>query len=162
MADILLEQGLVALKYQWRDRTSGDAATFDLGCLDGLTGFSFRLQCKQWKRTRAALEAEPLAEMHFGWAADNVHQTDDKITLTLIHDGETREETGPFSIGADGASSAGSLALSSRASPIPNNGLLSRRRLISPPNFLGSPRVPIRRMPRNGSSLFKPAISGAY
>ena len=65
------------------DRTSGDAATFGLGCLDRLTWFPFRLQCEQWKLTRAAREAEPLAEMHSGWVADNVHQTDDKITLTL-------------------------------------------------------------------------------
>ncbi|MEM8728439.1 MAG: NAD(P)/FAD-dependent oxidoreductase [Pseudomonadota bacterium] len=109
LAQTLVDQGLIAPTYQWRDRSSGDAATFDLGCLAGLTGFPFRLQCEQWKLTRAAraiLADEPLAEMHFGWAAHSVSQTEDTVTLILTCDGETRTETGTFLIGADGASSA--------------------------------------------------------
>ncbi|MEM8801505.1 MAG: NAD(P)/FAD-dependent oxidoreductase [Pseudomonadota bacterium] len=109
LADNLVEQGLIAPCYQWRDRQSGDAATFDMGCLEGLTGYPFRLQCEQWKltrETRAALEAEPLAELAFGWAAKSVAQTSDSVTLTLTRNGESRSETGAFLIGADGASSA--------------------------------------------------------
>ncbi|MDA0962220.1 MAG: FAD-dependent monooxygenase [Proteobacteria bacterium] len=110
LADTLVAQGLVAPTYQWRDRATGDAATFDMGCLAGETGFPFRLQCEQWKLTRAAtaaLQAEPLAELHFGWAASTVTQDDAGVTLTLTDpDGATRTETGAFVIGADGASSA--------------------------------------------------------
>lgn len=109
LADTLVEQGLVARCYQWRDRKSGDAATFDMGCLEGLTGYPFRLQCEQWKLTReacAALEAEPLAELTFGWAAMSVEQTPGNVTLTLTRNGANRSETGAFLIGADGASSA--------------------------------------------------------
>ncbi len=109
LADLLVEQGLIAPTYQWRDRNSGDAATFDLGCLAGQTGYPFRLQCEQWKLTRAArdaLAAEPLAEMIFGWAAAGVTQGAETVTLTLTQGEETRQETGTFLIGADGASSA--------------------------------------------------------
>ncbi|MEO0914123.1 MAG: NAD(P)/FAD-dependent oxidoreductase, partial [Pseudomonadota bacterium] len=109
LADTLVAQGLIAPRYQWRDRASGDAATFDMGCLQGLTAYPFRLQCEQWKLTRAALaalQAEPLAETVFGWAASDVKQTPDTVTLTLTKGGETRSETGAFLIGADGASSA--------------------------------------------------------
>lgn len=109
LSDILVEQGLIAPRYQWRDRASGDAATFDMGCLEGLTGYPFRLQCEQWKLTRvayAALQDEPLAETVFGWAAADVTQTPDTVTLTLRRADATRSETGRFLIGADGASSA--------------------------------------------------------
>ena len=109
LADTLVAQGLVAPRYQWRDRATGDAATFDMGCLEGLTEYPFRLQCEQWKLTRAAaaaLRAEPLADLRFGWAAADVAQSGDAVTLTVTRGGETRMETGDFLIGADGASSA--------------------------------------------------------
>lgn len=117
LADTLVAQGLVAPRYQWRDRATGDAATFDMGCLAGVTAYPFRLQCEQWKLTRAvyaALQDEPLAQTHFGWAATGVAQSADAVTLTLARDGETRTETGSFLIGADGASSAvrGALGIS--------------------------------------------------
>jgi 3-(3-hydroxy-phenyl)propionate hydroxylase len=109
LADTLVEQGLVAPRYQWRDRATGEAATFDMGCLAGQTGYPYRLQCEQWKLTRAAraaLEAEPLAETSFGWGAAGVEQDADGVTLVLERDGETRRERGAFLVGADGASSA--------------------------------------------------------
>ncbi len=109
LADTLVAQGLKAPTYQWRDRATGDAATFEMGCLAGLTGYPFRLQCEQWKLTRSAatlLEAEPLAELHFGCAAVGVAQDAGSITLTLEQGRKRRTETGTFLIGADGASSA--------------------------------------------------------
>lgn len=110
LAEGLVAQGLKAPTYQWRDRATGDAATFDLGCLAGETGFPFRLQCEQWKLTRAAaaaLRAEPKAGLNFGWAASGVSQDDAQVALTLTaQDGGTRVEKGAFLIGADGASSA--------------------------------------------------------
>ncbi len=106
LADTLVDQGLKAPTYQWRDRSTGDAATFDLGCLEGLTGYPFRLQCEQWKLTRAAaalLEREPLATLRFGAAAKEVTQDDAGVTLQL-ESGEALR--GAVLIGADGASSA--------------------------------------------------------
>ncbi|QBF31996.1 NAD(P)/FAD-dependent oxidoreductase [Thalassococcus sp. S3] len=110
VADLLVADGLKAPTYQWRDRMTGDAATFDLGCLEGQTAYPFRLQCEQFKLTRVAaqmLEAEPLATLQFGWAASTVTQDEGGVTLTLsAKDGTTRTERGAYLIGADGASSA--------------------------------------------------------
>jgi 3-(3-hydroxy-phenyl)propionate hydroxylase len=110
LADLLVADGLKAPTYQWRDRASGDAATFDLSCLEGMTAYPFRLQCEQFKLTRAAAAAlanEPLAELHFGLAAKAVAQDDTGVTLTLTAaDGGERTARGAFLIGADGASSA--------------------------------------------------------
>ncbi|MEM8751926.1 MAG: NAD(P)/FAD-dependent oxidoreductase, partial [Pseudomonadota bacterium] len=109
LADRLVEQGLIAPTYQFRDRRSGDAATFDLSVLEGTTGYPFRLQCEQFKLTREAvadLEAEPRATILFGRAAGAVAQDEAGVTLTV--DGPEGEEVhrGAFLIGADGASSA--------------------------------------------------------
>ena len=110
LADHLVADGLIAPTYQWRDRISGEAATFDLGCLEGLTGYPFRLQCEQFKLTRLAAErlrSEPLVEMHFGLAAAAVAQDKDGVTLTLkSSEGDLHEVRGAYLIGADGASSA--------------------------------------------------------
>ncbi|MEM9552108.1 MAG: FAD-dependent monooxygenase [Pseudomonadota bacterium] len=110
LADPLVADGLIADTYQWRDRSTGEAATFDMGCLRGLTGYPFRLQCEQWKLTRLAasqLAVAPGVDLQFGWAAQRVRQDDSGVTLTLVKpDGTERTERGAFLIGADGASSA--------------------------------------------------------
>ena len=106
LADLLVADGLKAPTYQWRDRSTGNAATFDMGCLRGQTAYPFRLQCEQWKLTRAAaamLRDEPLATLRFGAAAKAVTQDKNSVTLTL-EGGETLR--GTVLIGADGASSA--------------------------------------------------------
>lgn len=109
LADTLVEQGLIAPTYQFRDRRSGDAATFDIGVLEGETGYPFRLQCEQFKLTREAIKAlaaEPLADVRFGRAAESVAQDEGGVTLTVTGpEGEERHR-GAYLIGADGASSA--------------------------------------------------------
>ena len=57
LADRLVEQGLIADTYQFRDRRSGEAVTFDMGLLKGLTRYPYRLQCEQFKLTRVAAAA---------------------------------------------------------------------------------------------------------
>ena len=110
IADLLVADGLKAPTYQWRDRSTGDAATFDMSCLAGQTAYPYRLQCEQWKLTRIAakmLQDEGKADLHFGMSAQAVTQDADGVSLTLTDaDGNTREERGAFLLGADGASSA--------------------------------------------------------
>lgn len=110
LADLLVAEGLIAPTYQWRDRKTGVAATFDMSCLEGLTGYPFRLQCEQFKLTRLAagmLMREPLVSLYFGQAAAGVEQDADGVTLILRDaNGDTRRERGAYLIGADGASSA--------------------------------------------------------
>lgn len=109
LADILVAQGLKAPSYQFRDRRSGDFATFDMACLNGLTGFPYRLQCEQFKLTRAAVAAladYPHVDIRFGRAVRGLTQDGDGIVaLTDGPDGPERHE-GAYLIGADGASSA--------------------------------------------------------
>lgn len=109
LADRLVEQGLVATSYQFRDRASGETATFDMACLEGLTGYPFRLQCEQWKLTREAaadLEKEPLAELNFGFEVVGVAQDADGAVLKLQGPDGPVEARGDYVIGADGANSA--------------------------------------------------------
>jgi len=108
LADALVAEGLKAPAYQFRDRRTGEVATFDMACLAGVTSFPFRLQCEQFKLTRhaaAALAAEPLAELNFGHAAKGVRQDADSVTLELAGPDGAIEATGDYLIGADGASS---------------------------------------------------------
>ena len=86
LSEHLVDNGLIAPNYQFRDRQSGDAVTFHMACLEGLTRYPFRLQCEQFKLTRAAvaaLDKEPLAEIRYGNAAKAVSQDNDGVTLSL-------------------------------------------------------------------------------
>ena len=53
----MLEAGLKAPTWQFRDRETGPVATFDLSLLAGDTNHPYRVQCEQWKLMRF-LEAE--------------------------------------------------------------------------------------------------------
>jgi 2-polyprenyl-6-methoxyphenol hydroxylase-like FAD-dependent oxidoreductase len=56
MADPIIERGLRAPTTQFRDRTIGPVATFDLGVLANETEFPFRIQLEQNKAARLILE----------------------------------------------------------------------------------------------------------
>jgi len=109
LADRLVEQGLVAPSYQFRDRATGETATFEMSCLKGLTAYPFRLQCEQWKLTREAaadLAKEPLAEVNYGCEVDAVEQDADGAVLKMTGPNGPFQARGDFIIGADGANSA--------------------------------------------------------
>ena len=48
----MLEKGLRADRYQYRDRRSNEVASFDMALLEGETRFPFRLQLEQYEFTR--------------------------------------------------------------------------------------------------------------
>ena len=50
---MLLERGLKAPKYHWRDRQSGDVIEFDMAELGDVTRYPFRIQCEQYHLSRA-------------------------------------------------------------------------------------------------------------
>ena len=58
----MLTKGLKADRYQYRDRVSGDVATFDMKLLEGETQHPFRLQLEQYELTHCVLEV--LADYH--------------------------------------------------------------------------------------------------
>ena len=105
----LIEQGLIAPHWQFRDRRQGEIATFDLSVLANDTPHPYRLQCEQWKLTRLLrdrLDASPDTRIIYGLRALEVEQTADDATLIAEREDGTQERiTGRFIIGADGARS---------------------------------------------------------
>ena len=109
LTERLIAQGLIAPSYQFRDRASGETATFAMDCLEGLTAYPFRLQCEQWKLTREAaadLAKEPLAEVSFGHEVVAGEQDASGATLKMTGPDGPVEARGDYLLGADGANSA--------------------------------------------------------
>lgn len=109
VTDTLIAQGLICPTWQFRDRTEGEVATFDLGLLKDETAHPYRLQCEQWKLSEA-LQAraadDDAIELVFGATAVAVVQHDDGVSLTVEREDGTREIFGGrYVIGADGAGS---------------------------------------------------------
>lgn len=53
---MLLERGLKAPIYHWRDRKSGEVIEFDMAELADVTRYPFRIQCEQYHLSRALAE----------------------------------------------------------------------------------------------------------
>lgn len=109
LTERLLELGLKAPTYQFRDRRSGDYATFAIDAVAGETDHPYRLQVEQFKLTAMAaadLQAIAGVEFRFGHAITGFTQDDDKVRATVdTKDGPLILEA-DYLIGADGASSA--------------------------------------------------------
>jgi 3-(3-hydroxy-phenyl)propionate hydroxylase len=104
----MIEIGLKAPTWQFRDRETGPVATFDLSLLAGETNHPYRVQCEQWK-LMGLVEAELRkdgVDLRFGHEANAVRQDDDSITVTAQTASGAAEITGRYVIAADGARSA--------------------------------------------------------
>lgn len=92
MADELIERGLKAPVYHFRERESGEVVEFDLSELEGKEKFPFRLQCEQHvlsSMVAKKLENHPKAEVLFNHKVVHFEQTEDGVEVSL---------EGPFSI----------------------------------------------------------------
>ncbi|GAB4586539.1 FAD-dependent oxidoreductase [Nocardia sp. IFM 10818] len=99
----LLDRGLIASTFQYRERSGGAIATLDLGVLATDTAYPFRVQCEQSKLTPILLDALPAqARVCFGHTVRDVRATGDGVTVHTSR-GEFRAD---WVIGADGAHSA--------------------------------------------------------
>lgn len=103
------DEGLVVPKYQFRDRTEGLVAEFDLGLLADETRYPYRLQLNQQHLVRFLYErllrddkAELLFESRFAAA----EQTADGIEVTIETSEGPRLLRASYLIGADGPRSA--------------------------------------------------------
>lgn len=105
----LIERGLIAPNWQFRDRREGVIATFDLSVLKGETAHPYRLQCEQWKLSeemRTVLEADPAVDLIYNTEATDVSQDDNGVTLTVRHPDGSEEKLGcRYLIATDGARS---------------------------------------------------------
>lgn len=105
----MIEVGLKAPTWQFRDRESGPVATFDLSLLAGDTNHPYRVQCEQWKLMRL-LEEElrKIAghDIRYGHEVVAVRQDADSTTVIAAKNGDEVSITGRYVIAADGAHSA--------------------------------------------------------
>ncbi|MEO0991249.1 MAG: NAD(P)/FAD-dependent oxidoreductase, partial [Pseudomonadota bacterium] len=109
VAEQLVAQGLICPHWQFRDRKQGVIATFDLGMLEGETAHPYRLQCEQWKLTRALralVDGHPDGELITDIRAEEIAQDDVGVSVTARReDGSLDTFRGRFLIGCDGARS---------------------------------------------------------
>lgn len=104
----LLRQGLICPHWQVRLHPSGQRAVFDLAVLKDDTAHPYRLQCEQWKLSRALLDRlgrHAHAELDFAAPVTGVAQADDGVVFTVARADGAQTVRGAYAIGADGARS---------------------------------------------------------
>ena len=105
----MIDVGLKAPTWQFRDRETGPVATFDLSMLAGDTNHPYRVQCEQWKLMRF-LEEElrklPGSDIRFGHEVTSVRADDDAVTVAAETASGPVSLTGRYVVAADGARSA--------------------------------------------------------
>ena len=108
ITDMLLERGLKAPLYHWRDRKSGEVIEFDLSEIRDVTRYPFRIQCEQYHLSRAlaaGLEHYPAADIRFSHRLLSFEQDDAGVTVHVETPTEVRHIRADWLIGADGANS---------------------------------------------------------
>jgi 3-(3-hydroxy-phenyl)propionate hydroxylase len=105
----MIDVGLKAPTWQFRDRETGPVATFDLSLLAGDTNHPYRVQCEQWKLMRF-LEEElrklPGSDVRFGHEVTSVQPDDESVTVTAQTPSGPVSLSGRYVVAADGARSA--------------------------------------------------------
>jgi 3-(3-hydroxy-phenyl)propionate hydroxylase len=105
---MLLEKGLKAPVYHWRDRQSGEVIDFDLSEIDDVTRYPFRIQCEQYHLSRAlaeGLEKYPNAKIRFGNRLLTFKEDDSGVDLWAETPFGISQLRVDVLIGADGANS---------------------------------------------------------
>ena len=108
LASPLIERGLIAREYQFRDARLGKIVELDFGILAGDTRYPFRLQCEQSVMTRMALdalEAHPSAELHVSSPVSAVRAQDGFVEVDVVAGGRQGTLRARHVIGADGMKS---------------------------------------------------------
>lgn len=104
----MLEKGLVADRYQYRDRRSGEVASFDMSLLADDTAFPFRLQLEQYEFTQIAnerLRHLDAAEVRFSHEVTGFSQTDDYVDVEVTTPDGMEVIRTPFLVSTEGARS---------------------------------------------------------
>jgi len=105
----MIAEGLKAPTWQFRDRETGPVATFDMSLLAGDTHHPYRVQCEQWKLTRALRDEYqkiPGSEILFAHTVTGVRPGDDQVTVEAETPGGKVRISGRYVVAADGARSA--------------------------------------------------------
>jgi 3-(3-hydroxy-phenyl)propionate hydroxylase len=105
----MIETGLKAPTWQFRDRETGPVATFDLSLLAADTNHPYRVQCEQWKLMRLLQDEYlkiPGAEIRFGHDVKAVHQDEHEVEVEAETAAGPVTVKGRYLVAADGARSA--------------------------------------------------------
>lgn len=109
VAQRIVGEGHQVRQWQYLRLDTGDAAVFDLGVLAGETAHPYRLQCEQFRLTRAVVDRlrdEPLFEIRFGAALTRFASSEVGVEVEVADGGGTRTLRADYLVGADGAASA--------------------------------------------------------
>jgi 3-(3-hydroxy-phenyl)propionate hydroxylase len=104
----LLEKGLKAPVYHWRDRQSGEVVEFDLSELGDVTRHPYRIQCEQYHLSRAladGLEKIAKAEIRFNRKLLSFKQDESGVSVFAEGLHSIEHIRCDWLIGADGANS---------------------------------------------------------
>src|SRR6186997_63696 len=105
----MIEVGLKAPTWQFRDRETGPVATFDLALLAGDTNHPYRVQCEQWKLMRLLRDAYlqiPGAQIKWAHTVTAAQTLDDAVTVTADTPEGPVTLQGRYLVACDGARSA--------------------------------------------------------
>ena len=105
----MIEMGLKAPTWQFRDRETGPVATFDLSLLAADTNHPYRVQCEQWKLMRLLQDEYlkiPGAEIRFGHDVKAVRQGEHAVEAEAETAAGPATVKGQYLVAADGARSA--------------------------------------------------------
>jgi 3-(3-hydroxy-phenyl)propionate hydroxylase len=105
---MLLERGLKAPVYHWRDRKSGEIIDFDLSEIADRTRYPFRIQCEQYHLSRALAEGlaqYPNASVRFSHRLLAFEQDGKGVSVAAEGPFDITRFRADWLIGADGANS---------------------------------------------------------
>ncbi|PEQ11376.1 monooxygenase [Novosphingobium sp. PC22D] len=108
VTDKLIEMGLKAPIYHWRDRKSSEVLSFDLSEISDVTRYPFRIQCEQYHLARmlsSRVRDEGKAEVLFGHRIVYFEQDADGVDVYLETATGIEKVRANYLIGADGANS---------------------------------------------------------
>ncbi|MEJ6009802.1 NAD(P)/FAD-dependent oxidoreductase [Novosphingobium aquae] len=105
---MLLDRGLKAPIYHWRDRKSGEVIEFDMSELSDITRYPFRIQCEQYHLSRAladGLAKHQSAQVRFNSRLLTFEQDDNGVDLWVETMTGIDQLRCDYLIAADGANS---------------------------------------------------------
>ena len=108
ITEALIEKGLKAPIYHWRERRTGETYAFDLAEIADATKFPFRVQCEQYHLARMLaekLENSANATVLFNHRMLNYVEQADGIAIQLESPTAVEHVKAQYLIGADGANS---------------------------------------------------------
>lgn len=108
LTQALIDQGLKAPVYHWRERDTGAVLDFDLAEIRDRTRFPYRVQCEQFRLARMVADlllAHPRADLRFGHRLIWFDQDEDGVSVAVENSREVQHIRADYLIGADGANS---------------------------------------------------------